>query len=55
MTENKIPEMNPYITKKKKKKWDITDIKKYFRDMKLKPRIMWSNYFSNNLLDALNV
>ena len=55
MTEFKIPEINPYISSGNKKKWDITDIKKYFRDMKLKPRIMWSNYFSNNLLDALNV
>ena len=55
MTEFKIPEINPYISSGNKKKWDITDIKKYFRDMKLKPRIMWSNYFSNNLLDALNI
>ena len=55
MTEFKIPEINPYISSGNKKKWDITDVKKYFRDMKLKPRIMWSNYFSNNLLDALNV
>ena len=55
MTEFNIPEINPYISFGNKKKWDITDIKKYFRDMKINPRIMWSNYFSNNMLDALNI
>lgn len=50
-----IPEINPYISSGNKKKWDITDIKKYFRDMKINPRIIWSEYFSNNILDALNI
>lgn len=55
MTDFKIPDINPYITSGNKRKWDITDVKKYFRDLKINPRVPWGKYFSNNILDALNI
>lgn len=55
LNDYKIPEINPYIFSGNKRKWDITDIKKYFRDLKINPKIIWSKYFSNNMLDALNI
>jgi hypothetical protein len=46
MTDFGIPEINPYISSGNKRKWDITDIKKFFRDKKEKPQIYWNQYFS---------
>ena len=55
MSDFKIPDINPYITSGNRRKWDITDIKKYFRDLKMNPKVPWGRYFSNNILDALNI
>lgn len=55
LNDYQIPEINPYISSGNKRKWDITDLKKYFRDLKMNPRIAWNNYFSNNMLDALEI
>lgn len=55
MSDFKIPDINPYITSGNKRKWDITDVKKYFRDLKINQKIPWGRYFSNNILDALNI
>lgn len=50
-----IPEINPYISNGNKRKWDITDIKKYLRDSKSDIKLLWSPYFSNNILDGLYI
>lgn len=50
-----IPEINPYITNGNKRKWDVTDIMKYLRDIKNTKRLFWSPYFTNSMLDALNI
>ena len=55
MSDFKIPDINPYITSGNRRKWDITDIKKYFRDLKMNPKVPWGRYFSNSILDALNI
>jgi len=55
MNDFHIPEINPYIITGNKRKWDITDVNKYFRDIKMNPRIIWSKYFSNNILDAFSI
>ena len=55
MSDFKIPDINPYITSGNRLKWDITDIKKYFRDLKMNPKVPWGRYFSNSILDALNI
>lgn len=55
MNDYKLPEINPYIQSGNRRKWDITDVKKYFRDLKINPKIYWSQYFSNNILDALSI
>lgn len=50
-----IPEINPYISSGNKRKWDITDIKKYLRDTRSVKKLWWSPYFSNSTLDALDI
>lgn len=48
-----LPEKNPYT--KNKNKWDINDVIKWCRDNKYTERIYWSKYFSNNVLDSLDL
>lgn len=50
-----IPDINPYILSGNKRKWDVTDIMKYLRDTKNKKKLYWSPYFTNSMLDALNI
>lgn len=50
-----IPDINPYITEGNKRKWDITDIKKYFRDNNIQEKLLWSPYFTNSMLDGLYI
>jgi len=50
-----IPDINPYITNGDKHKWDVTDVMKYMRDMKIEKKVMWSPYFTNSILDGLNI
>ena len=48
-----LPDKNPYS--KNKNKWDINDVIIWCRDNNYKEKIYWSKYFSNNILDALNI
>ncbi len=48
-----IPEKNPYS--KNKNKWDINDVIKWCRDNNYKNKIYWSKYFTNNILDGLDI
>jgi len=49
-----IPDINPYC-KDNNWKWDITDIMKYLRDNPVNKQVLWQPYFTNNLLDGLNI
>lgn len=48
-----LPEQNPYS--KNKNKWDINDVIKWCRDNGYKEKIFWSKYFSNDMLDGLDI
>lgn len=48
-----LPEKNPYS--KNKNKWDINDLIIWCRDNNYKERIYWSKYFSNDILDGLDI
>ena len=48
-----LPEKNPYS--KNKNKWDINDVIIWCRDNNYNEKIYWSKYFSNNILDGLDI
>jgi predicted RNA-binding Zn-ribbon protein involved in translation (DUF1610 family) len=50
-----IPDINPYLSSGNRRKWDVSDIMKYFRDFNVEKKLLWSPYFTNNMLDALNI
>lgn len=47
-----LPIKNPYT---KKTKWDITDVMMWCRDNNYTEKIYWSKYFSNSVLDGLDI
>ncbi|WQJ53951.1 MAG: DNA primase [Wendovervirus sonii] len=49
-----IPEINPY-SKSNNRKWDITDIMKYFRDNPASKQVLWQPYFTHDMLNGLNI
>ena len=48
-----LPEQNPYS--KNKNKWDINDVIKWCRDNNYTEKIYWAKYFSNDMLDGLDI
>lgn len=48
-----LPDKNPYSSNKLK--WDINDVIKWCRDNNYKQTIYWSKYFSNDMLDGLDI
>lgn len=54
-TEYGIPDINPYISNGNKRKWDVTDIMKYVRDYNVSKKLLWSPYFTNSMLNGLNI
>ena len=48
-----LPEQNPYS--KNKNKWDINDVLIWCRDNNYTEKIYWSKYFSNDMLDGLDI
>lgn len=49
-----LPNKNPYV-KYHNTKWDINDVIKWCRDNNYTQKIYWSKYFSNNMLDGLDI
>ena len=50
--ELNLPIQNPYT---KKYKWDINDVIMWCRDTNYTKKIYWSQYFSNSVLDGLDI
>lgn len=48
-----LPDKNPYSSNKFK--WDINDVIKWCRDNNYTQKIYWSKYFSNDMLDGLDI
>lgn len=48
-----LPEKNPYSSNKVK--WDINDVIKWCRDNNYTQKIYWSKYFSDDMLDVLDI
>ncbi len=48
-----LPNKNPYSSNKFK--WDINDVIKWCRDNNYTQKIYWSKYFSNDMLDGLDI
>lgn len=48
-----LPDQNPYS--KNKNKWDINDVMIWCRDNAYTQKIYWSKYFSNDMLDGLDI
>ena len=48
-----LPEKNPYS--KNKNKWDINDLIIWCRDNNYTQKIYWSKYFTNDILDGLDI
>ena len=48
-----LPDKNPYS--KNKNKWDINDLIIWCRDNNYTQKIYWSKYFTNNILDGLDI
>lgn len=48
-----LPDKNPYSSNKFK--WDINDVIKWCRDNNYNQKIYWSKYFSNDMLDGLDI
>lgn len=53
--EYNIPDVNPYISSGDRRKWDVTDIMKYLRDYNIQKKLLWSPYFTNSMLNGLNI
>lgn len=48
-----LPDLNPYSNNKTK--WDINDVIIWCRDNNYKEKIYWSKYFTNNILDGMDI